>query len=81
MFEIHMEIKILNKQGMSNWKPRISCNMVKRYLRAQCEPVKYTSHPAAVSLLDEYRGYIYQLIVDAHPYKTPGISTSYFSFF
>ncbi|HCM61187.1 MAG TPA: hypothetical protein DIT05_01370 [Morganella sp. (in: Bacteria)] len=34
MFEIHMEIKILNKQGMSNWKPRISCNMVKRYLRA-----------------------------------------------
>lgn len=74
-FEMHMEIKILHKQGMSNRaiarKLGISRNTVRRYLRAQCEPVKYTPRPAAVSLLDEYRDYIRQRIADAHPYKIP----------
>ncbi|NUU68978.1 hypothetical protein HQN64_23160, partial [Enterobacteriaceae bacterium BIT-l23] len=42
-------------------------NTVKRYLRAQSEPPKYTPRPAVTSLLDEYRDYIRQRIADAHP--------------
>ncbi len=55
-FEMHMEIKILHKQGMSNRaiarKLGISRNTVRRYLRAQCEPVKYTPRPAAVEVVN-----------------------------
>ncbi|HEC8324774.1 TPA: IS21 family transposase [Providencia rettgeri] len=74
-FEMHMEIKILHKQGMSNRaiarQLGISRNTVRRYLQAQCEPVKYTPRPVASSLLDEFRDYIRQRITDAHPYKIP----------
>lgn len=74
-FETVMEIKILHKQGMSSRaiarELGISRNTVKRYLRAQSEPPKYTPRPATASLLDEYRDYIRQRIADAHPYKIP----------
>ncbi len=60
-FETVMEIKILHKQGLSNRaiarEIGISRNTVKRYLRAQSQPPKYTPRPAASSLLDEYRDY------------------------
>ncbi len=55
-FEMHMEIKILHNQGMSNLaivrKQGISRNTVRLYLRAQCEPVKYTPRPAAVEVVN-----------------------------
>lgn len=74
-FETVMEIKILHKQGMNSRaiarELGISRNTVKRYLRAQSEPPKYTPRPATASLLDEYRDYIRQRIADAHPYKIP----------
>lgn len=74
-FETVMEIKILHMLGMSSRaiarKLGISCNTVKRYLRAQTEPPKYTPRPAVASLLDEYCDYIRQRIADAHPYKIP----------
>ena len=61
-FETVMEIKILHKQGMSSRaiarELGISRNTVKRYLRAQSEPPKYTLRPAVASLLDEYRDYV-----------------------
>ncbi|WP_244584234.1 helix-turn-helix domain-containing protein, partial [Escherichia coli] len=61
-FETVMEIKILNKQGMSGWaiarEQGISRNTVKRYLQANSEPTKYTPRPAVASLLDEYRDYM-----------------------
>ena len=62
-FETVMEIKILHKQGMSSREIArelgISRNTVKRYLRAQSEPPKYTPRPAAASLLDELRNRSY----------------------
>jgi transposase len=74
-FETVMEIKILHKQGMSSRaiarELGISRNTVKRFLRAQSEPPKYTPRPAVASLLDEYRDYIRHRIADAHPYKIP----------
>ncbi|EGC4270889.1 IS21 family transposase [Salmonella enterica] len=74
-FETVMEIKILHKQGMSSRaiarELGISRNIVKRYLRAQSEPPKYTPRPAVISLLDEYRDYVRQRTADAHPYKIP----------
>lgn len=74
-FETVMEIKIQHKQGMSSRaiarELGISRNTVKRYLRAQSEPPKYTPRPAVASLLDEYRDYVRQRIADAHPYKIP----------
>ena len=61
-FETVMEIKILNKQGMSGWaiarEQGIFRNTVKRYLQANSEPTKYTPRPAVASLLDEYRDYM-----------------------
>ncbi|EFA4267797.1 ATP-binding protein [Escherichia coli O145:H25] len=61
-FETVMEIKILNKQGMSGWaiarEQGISRNTVKRYLQANSKPTKYTPRPAVASLLDEYRDYM-----------------------
>lgn len=74
-FETVMESKILHKQGLSSRaiarELGISRNTVKRYLRAQSEPPKYTPRPAVTSLLDEYRDCIRQRIADAHPYKIP----------
>lgn len=74
-FETVMEIKILHKQGLSSRaiarELSISRNTVKRYLRAQPEPPKYTPLPTVTSFLDEYRDYIRQRITIAHPYKIP----------
>lgn len=74
-FETAMEIKILHKQGMSARhianKLGISRNTVKRYLKADPEPPRYSPRPRACSVLDDYREYIQQRIQDAHPLKIP----------
>lgn len=75
IFETVMEIQILHKQGMSSRaiarELGISRNTVKRSLRAQSEPPKYTPRPAVTSLLDEYRDYnTGTIFVSASPMPT-----------
>lgn len=74
-FESRMEIKILHKRGMScraiARELGLSRNNVRRHLMAKTEPPRYTSRPAAGSVLDEFRTYIQQRIREAHPYKIP----------
>lgn len=74
-FESRMEIKILHKRGMScraiARELGLSRNTVRRHLMAKSEPPRYTSRPAAGSVLDEFRTYIQQRVREAHPYKIP----------
>jgi transposase len=74
-FESRMEIKILHKRGMScraiARELGLSRNTVRRHLMAKSEPPRYSSRPAAGSVLDEFRTYIQQRVREAHPYKIP----------
>lgn len=74
-FESRMEIHVLHKRGMSiraiAKEFGISRNTVRRHLKADVAPPRYSPRPAVSSVLDDFRPYIQKRIHEAHPFRLP----------